>query len=451
MYLSGAKDTWRGGNDCPRCNYDPHIWSSADNCCAAPALVSQSQWNGLCLFAVCRSVCLCRIGCGSSAHFFYSPCSVLPYFEDKRLLLQGFVLQNLSHPAADHPAASDRTTLHRRFSGAGLSIATNVIYSAIAANTVRPYGRRRCYRAGRRQVIMLTSESHDTSNGGKERIVARRKAARRSLSLAIIATSQIGGIGANCAEFTGAIEIIKRSIAPVVCMNIENHEVTGIRAINGSAFFISETGSFLTAAHIITDFISNPALSSCQVPAIYVPEHDSWNKPPQRLDWHRFVPQNCIINLRADLAQCQTVDDLSKPTNAFHPKPLIINAATQKDGASVAVSGFLLSNAFPLTSIGIVSGYTLENEISKIIIGKALWPGASGSPVYTENGEVVGLILSRGEGDGAGISIAASGETVMQWSRTTKLIEVEDHRSHLHADTREGDARAQARGESAGR
>ncbi len=40
----------RGGNDCSRCNYGPRTYASADNCCAAPILLSQTMdW----LVAVC--------------------------------------------------------------------------------------------------------------------------------------------------------------------------------------------------------------------------------------------------------------------------------------------------------------------------------------------------------------------------------------------------------------
>lgn len=69
----------------------------------------------------------------------------------------------------------------------------------------------------------------------------------------------------------------------------------------------------------------------------------------------------------------------------------------------------------PITSKGFIGGSVggLPNaHWFDYVIDKAAWPGASGSPLYLANGNVVGMIRAAGQNAGSGIS----------WARGTTVI-----------------------------
>jgi hypothetical protein len=89
----------------------------------------------------------------------------------------------------------------------------------------------------------------------------------------------------------------------------------------------------------------------------------------------------------------------------------------KRDGASVAFSGFPLDFITPLTSRGAIAGYRASagTEADEVIIDKATWPGASGSPVYGADGRVVGMILKAGIGPGSGLAYARAASVLQQF------------------------------------
>jgi S1-C subfamily serine protease len=51
-------------------------------------------------------------------------------------------------------------------------------------------------------------------------------------------------------------------------------------------------------------------------------------------------------------------------------------------------------------------------KATTVILDKETWPGASGSPVYTVDGKVIGLITQRGQNEATGIAIAVDGRAL---------------------------------------
>lgn len=101
------------------------------------------------------------------------------------------------------------------------------------------------------------------------------------------------GAVADDDPFISTIEKAKRSVAPVACLNATPVGVINITAIDGSAFLIDEHGTFLTAAHVIKDFLPGSQLSAnCGAVAIYLPE-DRWGTGHIR--WFKFPTRRLYI------------------------------------------------------------------------------------------------------------------------------------------------------------
>jgi hypothetical protein len=66
------------------------------------------------------------------------------------------------------------------------------------------------------------------------------------------------------------------------------------------------------------------------------------------------------------------------------------------------------SYAVPITSRGFTSGYSDtrdEKGPRDLIIDKNAWLDASGSPIFLENGAVIGILVRRGIDNGSGLAM----------------------------------------------
>lgn len=218
--------------------------------------------------------------------------------------------------------------------------------------------------------------------------------------------------------FIPTIETLKHSVAPIVCLERRGPR-TLISDIKGSAFFISRAGEFLTAAHVI-DELRHPTGRACPVVAIYLPS-GGW-KPEvveEDFQWFAFTIADCDENRSLDLARCATSVNIAAPLEgfSFEVQPVLFEFSNQPDGTPVAFSGFPLRSNDPLTSRGNIAAYRRGNNgsPSEVVIDKAVWPGASGSPLYLQDGRVIGIIIQGGVGDGAGIAIARPARFIQQF------------------------------------
>jgi S1-C subfamily serine protease len=210
-------------------------------------------------------------------------------------------------------------------------------------------------------------------------------------------------------SFISATARIKRSVIPVVCAHFSQpgNNIT-LDSIEGTAFFVRSDGMFATANHVITG-LTNPARRSpCQISAIYVPLV-GWQPRVvnQRAHYSFFTAAFCTVDANIDVAVCGPIPDVVQ-SNSAPPDPVSFESALQDDGTPTAFTGFPLGSPSPVTSRGFTAAYRDaqdERGPRELIIDKTAWPGASGSPIYIEDGRVIGIVLARGTGEGAGIAI----------------------------------------------
>jgi S1-C subfamily serine protease len=209
------------------------------------------------------------------------------------------------------------------------------------------------------------------------------------------------------------IKDVKRSVVPVVCGYTNNKGQWVIADIEGTGFFVDRRGGrFVTASHVLDSldtFKKQMPEHSCES-AIYIPD-EGWEKVGKVINFEYFTFSKCIRSASADVAVCTLIENPF--TSPRLPKGLVqeVSFAAREvpDGTAAAFTGFPLERTSPITSIGSVAGrHTLGDDDRWFfyLLDKTAWPGASGSPVYTESGKVIGIITRTGTADSAGISFA---------------------------------------------
>jgi S1-C subfamily serine protease len=214
--------------------------------------------------------------------------------------------------------------------------------------------------------------------------------------------------------FIATIDKMKQSIGPIICMR------PGGIQVNGSGFFLDEHGTFLTAGHVVREFMPAGALHTCTQAAVYFPI-EKWSRGDQQVIGFQFLPEKCIFDGLVDVVRCRTVNDLAS-FPGLHWKPIGVTWAEidEPDGTPVAFTGFPLSAVIPLTARAHIAAYPIPFKPGETHFEMDItaWPGASGSPVYIANGNVVGLVIQRGEGGASGISIAVDSRAIGRFLRT---------------------------------
>jgi S1-C subfamily serine protease len=200
------------------------------------------------------------------------------------------------------------------------------------------------------------------------------------------------------------IEIVQRSVVPIVCAQIEPNKLKIVKVM-GSGFFINRQGGAITAAHIMQTWDQVPKNEAC-VPAVYVPFVPWKNRIDNREIKAFALRTSCRANIGADIVYCLTIDNPfldASVKNSIAPIALG-NSAPPVDGTPIAFTGFPLEYFYPVTSKGYVAGYLPAAK--QLIIDKSAWPGASGSPVYTADGKVIGMVIQAGVAHGSGLAYA---------------------------------------------
>jgi S1-C subfamily serine protease len=207
----------------------------------------------------------------------------------------------------------------------------------------------------------------------------------------------------NTDPFIATISVMQRSVFPVVCLTLGQNNTASLNSVEGTGFFVAQDGVFITAGHVINGIVGprqRPA-QPCLTSAIYLPAN-GWQGADIR--WFKFVPGECAIVSDFDIARCRTIERINVPFT-----PVRFEDGEQPVGTSVAFTGFPLQNPTPVTARGYVAVYTSQDaRLGRLdlVIDRATWPGASGSPVYLADGRVIGILLKRGTGEGAGITFA---------------------------------------------
>jgi hypothetical protein len=209
--------------------------------------------------------------------------------------------------------------------------------------------------------------------------------------------------GREADQFLAAIEGIKHSVVPVVCGTEDGRGGFNIELIDGTGFMIDTVGHFLTAGHVAHDLMKFAAniIHPC-VMAIYIPD-SGWQRSAKEIHFHWFRFIDCQFDEAMDLAVCKTI--LLPPS--VHP--VAFEIAQPPDGSPIAFTGFPLGSIQPLSSRGNVATYRAvadDNGPRELVMDKGTWPGASGSPIYNAEGNILGIVLQRGTNEGVGMAIA---------------------------------------------
>jgi S1-C subfamily serine protease len=231
--------------------------------------------------------------------------------------------------------------------------------------------------------------------------------------LAILATWYAGGSGRLALRAAGdpfieTIANVKRSVSPLVCLNGNGSEARIVDRL-GSAFFITEAGDFLTAAHVVLDM--QKAELPCPISAIFVPR-ETWRNEARAEEaaWFAFKIPDCLIDEDLDVAKCRLIDDHSvlKRRLGFKITPVKLDTSIPPDGTQVAFTGFPLGVRDPMTSRAEVATFRNlwqdEKPVGTLVLDRPAWPGSSGSPVYLSDGRVIGVLIKGGTGPSTGLT-----------------------------------------------
>jgi S1-C subfamily serine protease len=213
------------------------------------------------------------------------------------------------------------------------------------------------------------------------------------------------------------VKRIKHSIVPVACGYVDERGKWIVADIEGSGFFVDRSGRFVTAKHVLDGLDAFAKAKHHCTPAIYIPDGGWGNTDVTKsipLEYFNFG--ECHRVASADLAVCQLKENPFSsprlPTGSV--QEVSFDTTEIADGTPIAFSGFPLQDTTPVTSIGNIAGRAvLDGSGFFYMIDKIAWPGASGSPVYNEDGRVVGIMLRSGTDIATGIAYARCSATIV--------------------------------------
>ncbi len=224
--------------------------------------------------------------------------------------------------------------------------------------------------------------------------------------------------------FSDTIQRIKRAIIPMVCAVRDGNRATNL-SVEGTGFFVKGDGTFVTADHVIAGMIATNRRTPCPLTAFYLPQAGNWSaireRPTFETDYYFFNTQDCIRDAVLDLARCRSLRDVA---SGHDVASVIFKTDFLDDGELIAFTGFPLQFQVPISSIADVAGYSdaANDNLGPrtIVIDTIAWPGASGSPIYTIDGKVVGMVRARGTGDGEGLSYGRPARFIQQFLTETQ-------------------------------
>jgi hypothetical protein len=155
--------------------------------------------------------------------------------------------------------------------------------------------------------------------------------------------------------FIAAIEAIKPSVGSMDCLEVRSTKAKVLKRI-GSAFLISDSGDFLTAAHVLAAMQQKG--DPCPKSAITVPV-DGWRPeaPTEDMVWFPFKNSDCNIDTGNDVSECRLSGDLPARIRKLHLKSVQLGWGIPPDGIQIAFTGFPLEARDPMTFLAHVAAY----------------------------------------------------------------------------------------------
>lgn len=203
------------------------------------------------------------------------------------------------------------------------------------------------------------------------------------------------------------IELAKGFTVAVVCLTLD--KPARLVRVMASGFFISEKGDFVTAGHVLDGWreLDASPRGPC-FPAIYVPTKGwaAFDELQAEVSWFKF--EACWSDEALDIAVCRPGQNPFADTDIKRPLVANLRIESLPDGDAVAFTGFPLNTIRPITSKGFVAAYRgrVDGVPVELVIDKAAWAGASGSPVFDVDGRVVGVLVRAGFDEGSGLAYA---------------------------------------------
>jgi S1-C subfamily serine protease len=219
---------------------------------------------------------------------------------------------------------------------------------------------------------------------------------------------------------TATILTMQRSLVAVECVDVNAaHQIVGGQTF-GTGFLVDRASHFVTAGHVLAAVAAAQRQSGC-LAAVAFPAHG------YPADYGRYEQHVVFIGPSAydgslDLAVVAAAG--LSATNDINAalSPVRFALAFQPQGTPLAYTGFARGIDLPTTSEGIVSTYT-NDGIRQLVIAGMAWPGLSGSPVFLANGDVVGIVLSKGEPNTAAGAGDAAGQIGLSFARTAAVVD----------------------------
>ena len=230
-------------------------------------------------------------------------------------------------------------------------------------------------------------------------------------------------MAAQSDPFIATIERAKLAIIPVACSSSDREVTPQTIKIWGTGFFVNFEGDFVTAAHVITDHFKWNAKGepdpNC-LPIIYLPD-PRW--PAAK--WFKF--ERCVTDTLVDIAVCRTQQNPVEVPR-LHLLRLHLVTTSPPDGTSVALTGFPLDVAIPVTSRGSIASSigAFTGSQPEIMVNGAVWGGMSGGPLYLAHGSVIGMILKTGLPIAAGMGFARPTSSILDFLRKNKVAILEE-------------------------
>jgi len=216
------------------------------------------------------------------------------------------------------------------------------------------------------------------------------------------------------------IATIKHAVVPVVCAYPDENQHYQIVDVSGTGFFVDTSGRFVTADHVLDGWPELQKRHPC-VPAVYIPIHGWGGKFEKNIVSQFFFFVDCVRDHSLDLAVCAlTKNPFDNPyVGKGTVTTVSFDTAEQFDGTPVAFTGFPIHRQAPITAIGYIGGMAIispQQEGFDYFVDVAAWPGASGSPLYTSDGRVIGIIRAGGLREGEiGLSLARNAALIVDF------------------------------------